>query len=155
MERRLSAIFAADMVGYSRLMEADEVGTLQRQKVHRVELFNPTFEEFHGRIVKEMGDGLLVEFPSVVEAVQCAVNIQREMEVREASAPDDRRIQYRVGINLGDIVIENDDIFGDGVNIAARLENLADPGGICVSGAVYTQTKGKLSTLHDSPCFEG
>jgi adenylate cyclase len=137
MERRLSAILAADMVGFSRLMEVDEVGKLQRQKVHRSELIDPSFEEFHGRIVKEMGDGVLIEFPSVVEAVQCAVIIQRGMYGREANISDDRRIQYRIGINLGDIIIEDDDIFGDGVNIAARLEQVADPGGICISGTAY------------------
>jgi len=150
MERRLSAIFAADMVGYSRLMEADEVGTLQRQKAHRAELINSAFEEFHGRIVKEMGDGVLVEFSSVVEAVQCAVAIQREMTVREADVSDERRIQYRIGINLGDIVIEDDDIFGDGVNISARLEQLAEPGGICISGTTYDQLKSKIEVGYES-----
>jgi adenylate cyclase len=150
MERRLSAIFAADMVGYSRLMESDEIGTLERQKVHRIELFDPTLEKYHGRIVKEMGDGVLVEFPSVVEAVQCAVTIQREMTVREADVTDERRIQYRIGINLGDIVIEDDDIFGDGVNIAARLEQLAEPGGICISGTTYDQLKSKIKVGYES-----
>jgi adenylate cyclase len=137
MERRLSAIFAADMVGYSRLMEVDEIGTLQRQKIHRDELINPALEKFHGRIVKEMGDGILVEFPSVVGAVQCAVDIQRGMIDREVEVYDDLRIQYRIGINLGDIIIEEDDIFGSGVNIAARLEQLAEPGGICISAIVH------------------
>ena len=150
MERRLSAIFAADMVGYSRLMESDEIGTLERQKVHRVELFDPTLEEYHGRIVKEMGDGVLVEFPSVVEAVQCAVTIQREMTVREADVTDERRIQYRIGINLGDIVIEDDDIFGDGVNIAARLEQLAEPGGICISGTAFDHLKSNVEVGYES-----
>jgi len=144
MERRLSAILAADMVGFSRLMEADEVGTLQRQKVHRAELIDPGFDEFHGRIVKEMGDGVLVEFPSVVKAVQCAVTIQREMSGREADISDDRRIQFRIGINLGDIIIEDDDIFGDGVNIAARLEQVAEPGGICISGTAFDHLKSKV-----------
>jgi adenylate cyclase len=144
MERRLSAIFAADMVGYSRLMEADEVGTLQRQKAHRAEFIDPALEEFHGRIVKEMGDGILVEFPSVVEAVQCAVIIQRGMVDREANIADDLRIQYRIGINLGDIIIEDNDIFGDGVNVAARLEALADPGGICISRSARDQVRDKL-----------
>ncbi len=150
MERRLSAILAADMVGFSRLMEADEVGTLQRQKVHRTELIDPSFEEFHGRIVKEMGDGLLVEFPSVVEAVQCAVIIQREMTIREAEVSDDRRIQYRIGINLGDIIIEDDDIFGDGVNVAARLEQIAEPGGVCISGTAFDQLKSKVEVGYES-----
>ena len=144
MERRLSAILAADMVGYSRLMEADEVGTLERQKIHRGELIDPAFEASHGRIVKEMGDGILVEFPSVVEAVQCAVAIQRAMAEREAEVAEDRRIQYRIGINLGDIVVEGDDIYGDGVNIAARLEGLAEPGGVCISGTAYDQLKAKV-----------
>lgn len=113
MERRLSAIFAADMVGYSRLIEADEIGTLERQKIHRLELIDPAFAEFRGRVVKEIGDGILVEFPSIVAAVQCAVKIQRAMPGREADRPEDRRISYRIGINLGDIVVENDDIHGD------------------------------------------
>ncbi len=150
MERRLSAIFAADMVGYSRLMEADEVGTLERQKTHRAELIDPNFEEFHGRIVKEMGDGILVEFPSIVEAVQCAVIIQREMSVRETDVANDRRIQYRIGINLGDIIIEEDDIFGDGVNVAARLEQIAEPGGICISGTAYDHLKSKVEVGYES-----
>ncbi|MEK6248473.1 MAG: adenylate/guanylate cyclase domain-containing protein, partial [Planctomycetales bacterium] len=144
MERRLSAIFAADMVGYSRLMEADEVGTLQRQKAHRAELIDPSLKEFHGRIVKEMGDGILVEFPSVVEAVQCAVVIQQGMVDREVDVSDDLHIQFRIGINLGDIIIEDDDIFGDGVNVAARLETLADPGGICISRSARDQVRDKL-----------
>ena len=150
MERRLSAIFAADMVGYSRLMEADEVGTLQRHKNHRAELINPTIEKFHGRIVKEIGDGLLVEFPSVVEAVQCAAVIQRGMVDLEADDCNNLRIQYRIGINLGDIIIDDDDIFGDGVNIAARLEQLADPGGICVSGTAYDHLIAKVEVGYKS-----
>ena len=150
MERRLSAILAADMVGFSRLMEADEVGTLQRQKVHRAELIDPNLDKFHGRIVKEMGDGFLVEFPSVVDAVQCAVNIQRTMVGREADVSDDKRIQYRVGINLGDIIIEDDDIFGDGVNVAARLEQMAEPGGICISGTAYDHLISKIEVGYES-----
>ena len=137
MERRLSAIFVADMVGYSRLMEADELGTLERQKAHRRELIDPAFEEFHGRIVKEMGDGLLVEFPSVVEAVQCAVKIQREMLESQADQLEDCKIQYRIGINLGDVIVDGDDLYGDGVNVAARLEQLAEPDGVCISGAAF------------------
>ena len=113
-QRRLAAIFAADMVGYSRLMEADERGTIARHKAHRSELIDPTITKHRGRIVKLMGDGMLVEFASVVDAVECAVAVQRVMEEREAEVPDDHRIQYRVGINLGDIVIEGEDIFGDG-----------------------------------------
>ncbi len=117
-ERRLAAILAADMVGYSRLMEADERGTIARQKAYRKELIDPTIAAHNGRIVKTTGDGLLVEFASVVDAVACAVEIQRAMGEREADVPEERRIQYRVGINLGDIVIDEDDIYGDGVNIA-------------------------------------
>lgn len=150
MERRLSAIFAADMVGYSRLIEADEIGTLERQKTHRIELIDPAFEEFHGRIVKEMGDGVLVEFPSVVEAVQCAVQIQRAMPVREAEVSNDRKITYRIGINLGDIVVEDDDIYGDGVNVAARLEALAEPGGICISGTTYDHLKAQVEVGYEA-----
>ena len=144
MKRRLSAIFAADIVGYSRLMEADEIGTINRQKSHRTELINPTFTEFHGRVVKEMGDGLLVEFQSVVDAVQSAIQIQLAMCDREAKVPDDSRISYRIGINLGDIVIDGDDILGDGVNIAARLESMAPKSGICVSDLVWQNLRGEL-----------
>ena len=143
-QRRLAAILAADMVGYSRLMEADERGTLARQKAQRAELIDPGIARHHGRLVKTTGDGLLVEFASVVDAVECAVAIQRAMAAREAEMPTDRRIQYRIGINLGDIVIDGDDIFGDGVNIAARLEGLSEPGGICISGDVYRQVESKL-----------
>jgi len=150
MERRLSAIFVADMVGFSRLMEADEVGTLERQKMHRVEIIDPTLAEFHGHIVKEMGDGLLIEFSSVVEAVQCAVIIQKGMIDRETDVAEVLRIQYRIGINLGDIVVEEGDIFGDGVNIAARLEQLAKPGGICISGTTFDQLKFKLDVGYES-----
>jgi adenylate cyclase len=144
MERRLSAILAADMVGYSRLMGADEVGTLERQKAHRRELIDPAFQQFRGRIVKEMGDGVLVEFPSVIEAVQCAITIQDAMLKREADMAEDREIAYRIGINIGDVIVEADDIYGDGVNIAARLEGLADKGGICISHPVGAQIRGKL-----------
>ncbi len=124
-QRRLAAILVADMFEYSRLMETDERGTIARQKAHRAELIDPKITEHHGRIVKTTGDGMLVEFASVVDAVECAVAIQRAMLEREAEVPNDRRIRYRVGINLGDIVVEDDDIFGDGVNIAARLEEMA------------------------------
>ncbi len=132
------------MVGYSRLMEADERGTIARQKIHRTELIDPKIAEHHGRIVKTTGDGMLVEFASVVDAVECAVAIQRAMVERERDVSEERRIQYRVGINLGDIVIEGDDIFGDGVNIAARLEEMAASGGICISGTAYDQLKRKV-----------
>jgi adenylate cyclase len=144
MERRLAAILAADMVGYSRLVASDEAGTIERQKLHRATLIDPKIAQYGGRIVKTTGDGMLVEFTSVVDAVQCAVEIQQAMPQREAQVADADPIQYRVGINLGDIVIDGDDILGDGVNIAARLESLAEPGGICISRPVHTQIKGKL-----------
>ena len=142
--RRLAAIMAADMVGYSRLMELDEKGTLARLKAAQEELINPKVKEFGGRVVKTTGDGVLIEFPSAVNAVLCAVAVQREMADRESDVPEDRRIIYRVGINLGDIIIDGDDIFGDGVNVAARLEALAEPGGIRISEAVFNNVKGKL-----------
>jgi adenylate cyclase len=137
MERRLTAILAADVVGYSRLMGEDEVGTLARLKTCRRELVDPAIEEFHGRIVKLMGDGALVEFASVVEAVQCAAAIQRRMAGHDQSAPEAQRIQFRLGVNLGDVIVDGNDIYGDGVNVAARLESLAEPGGICVSGTAF------------------
>ncbi len=146
MERRLTAILAADMVGYSRLMAADEVGTLARQKTHRTELIDPTIAEYGGRVVKTMGDGVLVEFPSVVDALRCAVTVQLAMPGREAAVTEEHRIAYRIGINLGDIIVEDDDIYGDGVNVAARLEALAEPGGICVSRAVVDHVKGKVAS---------
>jgi len=136
VERRLAAILAADVVGYSRLMGADETGTLERLKSLRKELVQPRIAERKGRIVKLMGDGLLAEFPSVVEAVQCAVDIQQSMTGREADLPDDRRIRLRIGVNLGDIIVEGSDIYGDGVNVAARLEALAESGGVYVSEVV-------------------
>jgi adenylate cyclase len=131
--RRLAAILAADVAGYSRLMGVDEEGTHDRLKAHLGELVNPKISEHSGRIVKTTGDGMLVEFASVVDAVRCAGEVQRAMIDREAGMPEDRRIRFRIGINLGDIIVEGDDIFGDGVNIAARLEALSDPGGLCIS----------------------
>jgi TolB-like protein/class 3 adenylate cyclase len=142
--RRLTAILAADVAGYSRLMGADEEGTHERLKVHRVALVDPNIAEHHGRIVKTTGDGLLVEFPSVVDAVRCAVDVQRGMVEQNAAIPADERIEFRIGINLGDVIAEGGDIFGDGVNIAARLEALAEPGGICVSRVVRDQVRDKL-----------
>jgi adenylate cyclase len=144
MERRLAAILAADVVGYSRLMGADEAGTLARLKSLRKELVQPKITERKGRIVKLMGDGLLAEFPNIVEAVQCAVDIQVQMIGREADLPDEQRIRLRIGVNLGDIIVEGLDIYGDGVNVAARLEALAEPDGICVSGTVFDHVKGKV-----------
>jgi adenylate cyclase len=145
LERRLSAILAADVVGYSRLMSKDETGTLERLKTLRRVLVQPKIAERGGRIVKLMGDGLLAEFPSVVEAVQSAIDIQQEVTEREPDISDDRRIRLRIGINLGDIIVEGSDIYGDGVNVAARLEALADPGGIFISGTVFDHVKGKVS----------
>ena len=144
MERRLAAILAADMVGYSRLMGEDETDTIARQKAHHAEVIDPKIAEHNGRIVKTTGDGLLVEFGSAVNAVLCAVEIQRAIAEREADVPDRRRIAYRIGINLGEIVIDGEDILGDGVNVAARLEALAQPGGIRISDAVFKNVRGKL-----------
>jgi adenylate cyclase len=137
--RKLAAIMAADMVGYSRLMEVDEPGTLARLRTHRLEVVDPAIAKNRGRIVKTAGDGMLVEFSSVVDAVQAAVEIQRRMNRRNTDVASDRRIEFRIGINLGDVIIQEDDIFGDGVNVAARLEEFAEPGGICVSYAVRDQ----------------
>ena len=136
VERRLAAILAADVAGYSRLMEADEEGTLAALRAVRRELGDPKIAEHRGRIVKTTGDGLLVEFASVVDAVRCAVELQRSMTERNAGVPEAKRIEFRIGIHQGDIIAEDGDIFGDGVNLAARLEGLADPGGICVSRVV-------------------
>src|SRR5215468_4921478 len=142
--RRLAAILAADVAGYSRLVEADEAGTLQGFKTLKVELFEPTITAHHGRLVKTTGDGFLAEFGSVVDALYCATEFQAHLAERNASAPTDKRLEFRLGINVGDIVIEDGDIFGDGVNIAVRLEGLAEPGGICVSARVQEDAAGKL-----------
>lgn len=145
VERRLAAILAADVVGYSRLMSIDEVRTLNALKGHRRELLDPAIAAHHGRIVKTTGDGVLIEFASVVDAVGCAVVMQRGMVNRNTSVPEDRRIVFRIGINVGDIIIDGDDIFGEGVNIAARLEALCEPGGVCISRAANDQIRDKLS----------
>src|SRR5271166_4095015 len=129
--RRLAAILAADVAGYSRLMGADEEGTHERLKVHRGQLIDPKIQVHRGRIVKNTGDGVLAEFASVVDAVRCAAEVQRAMLDREPEVAAKLRIEFRIGINLGDVIVEDDDIFGDGVNIAARLEAIAEPGGIC------------------------
>jgi adenylate cyclase len=142
--RRLAAILAADVVGYSRLMGTDEEGTLERLNAHRRQLIDPKIGEHHGRIVKTTGDGLLVEFASVVDAVRCAAEVQRGMIDREPEATDEQCITFRIGINLGDVIAEGGDIFGDGVNVAARLEALAEPGGICVSRTVRDHIRDKL-----------
>ena len=144
VERRLAAILAADVAGYSRLMGADEEGTLAALKTLRRELTDPKIKEHRGRIVKTTGDGLLLEFASVVDAVRCAVEVQREMAERNADVPPDRRIEFRMGINVGDVIRDGRDIYGDGVNVAARLEALAAPGGICVSRVVRDQVRDKL-----------
>ena len=143
VDRRLAAILAADVVGYARLMERDEAGTFDRLRAHRRHIM-PLIAEHHGRVVKLMGDGALCEFGSVVDAVACAVVIQREMAEREAAVPEDQRLRFRLGINLGDVLVEDDDIYGDGVNVAARLEGLAEPGGICISGKVREEIATKL-----------
>src|SRR6516165_3335270 len=144
VERRLAAILAADVAGYSRLMGNDEEGTLAALKACRRELIDPKIAEYRGRIVKTTGDGALVEFASAVDAVRCAVEVQRAMANRNANLPEGRRIELRIGINVGDIVSDEGDIFGDGVNVAARLEGLSEPGGICVSGRVHEDVQGKL-----------
>jgi adenylate cyclase len=144
VQRRLAAILAADVVGYSRLMRDDEAGTLTQLKALRLELFEPKVKEYGGRIVKTTGDGVLVEFPSAVDAVQHAVDVQQGMAQRNRTGPRDRRMELRMGINLGDVIVEGDDLYGDGVNIAARIEELAEPGGICVSAMVYESVCHKL-----------
>jgi adenylate cyclase len=144
VERKLAAILAADVVGYSRLMGADEAGTHARLRAHRKEFIELLIAEHRGRMVKLTGDGALVEFASAVDAVECAVAWQNGMVEREAAEPVDRRIQFRIGINIGDIILEEGDIYGDGVNIATRLEGLAEPGGICIARNVHDQIKAKL-----------
>src|SRR6266404_728428 len=144
VERRLAAILAADVAGYSRLMGVDEEGTHERLKAHLGQLVEPKITEHRGRIVKNTGDGFLAEFASVVDAVRCAVKIQRGMGERNAETPEDKRITFRIGVNLGDVIVEEHDIFGNGVNVAARLEGLAEPGGICISGVVRDQIRDKL-----------
>ena len=144
MERRLAAILVADVAGYSRLMEADEEGTLRRLRAKLHDLFEPKIGEHHGRLVKTTGDGLLAEFQSVVEAVRCAIAVQRGAVDRDSSLPEVQRIRFRIGINLGDVIVEDGDIYGDGVNVAARLESLAEAGGVLLSGTAYDQIKKKI-----------
>jgi TolB-like protein/class 3 adenylate cyclase/tetratricopeptide (TPR) repeat protein len=148
-ERKLAAILAADVVGYSRLVGDDEAGTIARLRVLRKEFVEPLVADYRGRVVKLMGDGALVEFASAVDAVECAVAIQKGVAEREAAVPEDRRLAFRIGINVGDIIVEDDDILGDGVNVAARLEGLAEPGGICIARNVWNQVKGKLDLAFD------
>ncbi len=145
VERRLAAILAADVAGYSRLIEADEEGTLRRLKTLRAELIDPQITRHHGRIVKTTGDGLLLEFASVVDAMRCAAEMQAAMAKANDAMPRERRIEFRIGVHQGDIVAEDGDIFGDGVNVAARLEGLAEPGGICVSARVQEDVAGRLN----------
>src|SRR6185436_10710188 len=145
MERKLAAILAADVVGYSRLMAENEADTFDRLREHRKELFEPEIAKHHGRIFKLMGDGLLAEFGSVVDAVEWAAVLQREMAGRNEHIPEDRRIQVRIGINVGDVIVEGEDRHGDGVNIACRLQQLAEPGGICVSSKVSKEVEKKLA----------
>src|SRR5260370_20495467 len=147
--RRLVAILALDVAGYSRLMGVDEEGTHERLKAHLGQLVDPKIKEHRGRTVKNTGDGLLAEFASIVDAVRCAVGVQRGIIDREPMVTDERRIRFRIGVNLGDLIVEKHDIFGDGVNIAARLEALAAPGGICISGTVYDHIRDKLSSCFD------
>src|SRR6266705_1037862 len=151
VERRLAAILAADVAGYSRLTGADEEGTLARLRALRKDVVDPTIVAHHGHTVKTTGDGMLVEFASVVDAVRCAIEMQRQMIGRNAGMAADKQINFRIGINLGDVVVESDgDLMGDGVNVAARLENIAPPGSICLSGAAYDQVKGKIAVaMHD------
>ena len=144
VERRLVAILAADVVGYSHLVEMDEAGTLAALKALRREVIDPLLAEHHGRIVKLMGDGALAEFGSVVDAVACAVAVQKGVAEQQADVPAERRIVFRIGINLGDVVVEGDDLLGDGVNIAARLEQICEPGGVMISGTAYDHLQGKL-----------
>jgi adenylate cyclase len=146
-QRRLAAILAADVVGYSRLMEADEAGTLAALKERRKNILEPTIRSHGGRIVKVMGDGVLVEFGSAVNAVNAAVELQQKMANANETISDDRHIVLRIGINLGDIVGEGSDVYGDGVNVAARLEALCEPAGICISGKVFEETTGKLDAV--------
>jgi adenylate cyclase len=145
MDRKLAAILAADVVGYSALMEADEVGTHERLKAGRRDLFEPEIARHHGRVFKLMGDGMLAEFGSVIDAVECAVALQRGLAERNAAVPAKERLQVRIGINLGDVIVEGEDRYGEGVNVATRLEQLADPGGICVSGKVAHEVEKRLA----------
>ena len=149
VQRRLAAILAADVVGYSRLMGVDEAGTLAALTSHLKDLIQPCIAEHGGRVVKTTGDGLLAEFPSVVDAVQCAVTFQEGMVERNMKTPEDQNIKFRIGVNLGDVILQDGDIFGDGVNVAARLEGLAEPGGICVSDMVHQGVRSKLELTFD------
>ncbi|WFU39049.1 adenylate/guanylate cyclase domain-containing protein [Bradyrhizobium sp. CB82] len=145
VKRKLAAILAADIAGYSRLMGADEAGTLARLKEYRRELIDPKNKQYRGRVVKTTGDGILIEFPSVVDAISCSIEVQLGMCERNADIPPEKRIEFRIGINLGDVIVEGRDLYGDGVNIAARLEGVAEPGGICISQTVLNHARGKIA----------
>ena len=145
MERRLAAILAADVVGYSRLMGADEAGPFDRLRAYRKELFEPEIEKHRGRVFKLMGDGLLAEFGSVVDAVECAVLLQRQMAERNNGIPNDQRIDMRMGVHVGDVIVEGDDRYGDAINVAARLQQLSEAGGICVSGTAANHIRHKVA----------
>jgi class 3 adenylate cyclase len=147
LERRLAAILTADVVGYSRLMSADEEGTHSRLLRYRREVVEPKVREHRGRIVKNTGDGVLVEFVSIVDAVRCALEVQRVMVARNAGLPQNRRIEFRMGVNLGDVIVAKDDIYGHGVNLAARLEGLAPPGGICISADAWRYVRGAIAAV--------
>jgi len=147
VERRLAAILSADVAGYSRLMGVDEEGTHATLKTCRRELIDPKIGKHRGRMVKNTGDGALVEFASAVDAARCAIEIQRAMAARNAALPDDHRVEFRIGINVGDIIIDEGDIYGDGVNIAVRLEAIAEPGGICISDKVHQEIRGKVDVF--------
>ena len=149
VERRLAAILAADVAGYSRLMGGDEEGTLAQLKAVRKALVDPKIAEHRGRIVKTTGDGMLVEFASAVDAARCAVEVQYGMAHQDADIPQDKRIEFRIGIHVDDIIIDDGDIFGDGVNIAARLEGIAEPGGICISDDAHRKVRGKVDLNYD------
>ena len=149
VERRLAAVLAADVAGYSRLMGADEEGTLARLKAIRKAIVDPAIASHRGRIVKTTGDGMLVEFASAVDAARCAVEVQRAMAEQNSDVPQDQRIEFRIGIHVGDIIIDDNDIFGDGVNIAARLEGIAEAGGVCISDDAYRQVRGKVEIVCD------
>ena len=145
VERRLASIMSADVVGYSRLMGADEAGTLARLKAYRHDLIDPRIDRHRGRIVKTSGDGLLIEFPSVIDAVQCAIEVQQPLSERNAALSETEQMHFRIGINLGDVIVEPDDIYGDGINVAARLQTISEPGGVCISSPVFDQVKNKMS----------
>ncbi len=149
VERRLTAILAADVAGYSRLTGVDEEGTHVQLQDHLRFLVDPKIAEHRGRVVKNTGDGLLAEFSSVVDAVRCAVDVQRGMAARNVDVPHEKRIEFRIGINVGDIIIDRGDIFGDGVNVAARLEGLAKPGGICIADDAHRQVRGKFDVTFE------